>query len=289
MRSLDLFNLIILAAIWGSSFLFTRIAAPILGPVWLIEIRVLLASLVLLPWLWKLNLINELKQKIVPLFIVGCFNLAAPFLLFAFASLYLSSGFAAILNATTPLVGTVIAFVWLKEKLTFSRLLGLAIGFAGVVILVGWDRMLTSSSEFLAIAAGLLASAMYAVTGIYIKLYLSNVSPLTFAIGGQLSAAIAILPLVPFTIPLTFPNQAAIISTIALALLATSLAYILYFRSIKNIGPTKTFTVTYLIPIFAMLLGAIALDEEITRSMIFGCSLILFGTAIVFIRSSSKT
>ncbi|MGF1487886.1 MAG: DMT family transporter [Prochloraceae cyanobacterium] len=226
----DFLELLLLAAVWGASFLFMRIAAPEIGPVWLIETRVLLAGLALLLVSARLNLLNQIRSKFIPLFVVGCINSAIPFLLFAFASLYLSAGFNGILNATAPLFGTIIAFFWLKEKFTLNRIVGFAIGFAGVIVLVGLANQPTDRSFILAASGGLLAALMYAIASIYIKQNLSEVTPLVIATGSQLSAAIL--------------------------------------------------TVTYLIPLFAAVWGALVLAEPITRSMALGCGLILLGTAI---------
>lgn len=276
----DFLELLLLAAVWGASFLFMRIAAPEIGPVWLIETRVLLAGLALLLVSARLNLLNQIRSKFIPLFVVGCINSAIPFLLFAFASLYLSAGFNGILNATAPLFGTIIAFFWLKEKFTLNRIVGFAIGFAGVIVLVGLANQPTDRSFILAASGGLLAALMYAIASIYIKQNLSEVTPLVIATGSQLSAAIVILPLIPFTIPKALPSIAVIVAIAALGLFCTALAYILYFRLIKNIGATKALTVTYLIPLFAAVWGALVLAEPITRSMALGCGLILLGTAI---------
>jgi drug/metabolite transporter (DMT)-like permease len=214
------------------------------------------------------------------LLVLGCINAAIPFLLFAFASLSLPAGFNSILNATAPLFGTAIAFVWLKEKLTSSRAMGLALGFSGVVVLVGWKTPSVTLSFVLSIGAGLLASLMYAIAGVYTKKKLSGISPLVIATGSQLYAAILLLPAMPFTIPTTRPTTTVIVAVLTLALFSTAFANILYFRLIDTIGSTKALTVAYLIPLFAMVWGAIALAEPITDSMIWGCSLILLGTAI---------
>lgn len=280
MRLTDICELLLLAALWGGSFLFLRMSAPVLGPVWLIEIRVLIAGLALLLFFCRLNLIAEIRRKFLSLFVIGCINSAIPFLLLAFASLFLPAGFTSILNATTPLFGAIVAFVWLKEKLTFARMVGFALGFAGVVVLVGWRKTLLTPSFILAVSAGLLAALMYAIASSYIKQQLSDVSPLVVATGSQLGAAIFLLPLVPFTIP-TAPVTLSIVAIVfALGLLSTAWAYVLYFRLIKNLGATKALTVTYLIPLFAILWGAIALHEPITESMVWGGGLILSGTAI---------
>lgn len=280
MSIFNLLELLLLAAVWGASFLFMRIAAPILGPVLLIELRVLLAGLALLIFAIRLNLLVEIRRQLIPLFVVGCINSAIPFLLFAFASLFLPSGFTAILNATVPLFGTIIAFLWLREKLTLSGFLGLILGFAGVTVLVGWTNMPITPSFVFAIIAGLVAAWMYAIAALYLKQNLSGVSSIAIATGSQLSAAVVLLPITPFFLPTEFPSAFVIWVVVALALFSTAFAYILYFRLISNIGVSKALTVAYLIPLFAMLWGAIVLGESITLSMILGCGLILTGTAI---------
>jgi drug/metabolite transporter (DMT)-like permease len=130
------------------------------------------------------------------------------------------------------------------------------------------------------VLAGLLAALMYAIAAPYIKKYLIGVPPVVVTTGSQLGAAFFLLPALPFTIPQQIPSIAVVVAVIALALLSTVFAYILYLRLIKNIGSTKALTVAYLIPLFAILWGAIVLKEAITMSMILGCALILLGTAI---------
>jgi drug/metabolite transporter (DMT)-like permease len=280
MRVLDVVELLLLAALWGGSFLFMRMAAPVLGPVWLIEMRVLLAGLALLPILLRLNLWSEVRRIAVPLFVVGCINSALPFLFLAFASVSLPAGFTSILNATSPLFGTVVAAVWLKENLTISRTMGFILGFAGVTVLIGWKTFAATPTFFAAVGAGLMAALMYAIAAPYTKQQLSGVPPLVIATMSQLSAALFLLPALPFTVPKTAPAPIIMLSVIALALFSTAVAYILYFRLIQNVGSTKALTVTYLIPAFAMVWGAVILKEPVPSSMVLGCGLILLGTAI---------
>ncbi|MEL7510347.1 MAG: DMT family transporter [Cyanobacteria bacterium J06554_1] len=280
MKVSDIAELLLLAALWGGSFLFMRIAAPVLGPVWLIEFRVLLAGLVLLPVLARLGLLGELRRHLAPLFVVGCLNSATPFLLLAFASVSLPAGFTSILNGTAPLFGTVVASIWLHEKLTPARIAGLVLGFVGVVIVVGWKTIDTTPGSLIAIVAALLAALMYAIAAPYIKQTLADVPSLVATTGSQLGAALIIIPALPFTVPQQTPSARVVISVLALAVLSTVFAYILFFRLIQNIGSTKALTVTYLIPIFAMLWGAMVLQETVTSSMILGCGLVLLGTAI---------
>ncbi|MGF1481312.1 MAG: DMT family transporter [Cyanophyceae cyanobacterium] len=280
MRISDIAELLLLAALWGGSFLLMRIAAPVLGPVWLIEFRVLLAGLVLLPILVRAQLLPEVRRHLAPLVVVGWINSAIPFLLFAFASVFLPAGFTAILNATAPLFGTVVAVVWLQEKLTTSRLIGFVIGFIGVVILIGWRAVAATPNFFLAVLAGLGAAVLYAIAAPYAKRKLAAVPSLVVATVSQLGAALLLLPALPFTVPQQPLTADVVVAVIALALLSTALAYILYFRLISNLGSTKALTVAYLIPLFAMFWGAIILKETITVSMIVGCGLVLLGTAI---------
>ena len=276
----DIAELVLLAALWGGSFLLMRIAAPVLGPVWLIEFRVLLAGLILLPIVARRNLIGVMRENWMPLLVVSCLNSAAPFVLYAFASLSLPAGFTSILNATAPLFGTIVAAVWLQEKFAPPRLLGFGMGFAGVTILIGWQPVSATPAFALSVLAGLCAALMYALAAPFIKQALGGVSPLVVTTGSQLCAALLLLPALPFTVPHLTPSVDVVIATLVLALFSTALAYILYFRLIRNIGSTNALTVTYLIPVFAMIWGAIVLQEAVTLAMVLGCGLVLLGTAI---------
>nr|WP_315875455.1 DMT family transporter [Acaryochloris marina] len=257
-----------------------RIAAPVLGPIWLIECRVLFAGLALLPLLLRSQAWSMICANLKSLFIVGSINSALPFLLLAFASLSLPAGYTSIVNATAPLFGTLIATTWLHEKLTAARMVGLLSGFAGVVLLIGLQPMEITPVVIGSIVAGLLAAIMYAIAAPFAKRRLSGIPPLVIATMTQLSAAVALLPLLPFTLPAAMPSTTIMLAVLALAFFSTSLAYLLYFRLIQNIGASKALTVTYLVPIFAVLWGAVFLREAITVAMISGCCLILLGTAI---------
>ena len=280
MKLSDVIDLLLLATLWGGSFLFMRIAAPVIGPVWLIGLRVLLAGLTLLPLIWRQKLMPDLRKRAGTLLFVGIFNSAIPFLLFAYASVSLPAGFTAILNATAPLFGIVVATVWIQERLTFGRIAGFLLGFIGVVLLIGFRPFEATITFYLATGAGLLASVFYAFLAPYVSKNLKGVPSLVIAAGSQLGAAVFLLPLMPFTVPDEMPNALVIGSVLALAVLSTAVAYILYFRLIQNVGSSRALTVTYLIPIFAMIFGAIFLSEPITTSMMIGCALILLGTAV---------
>ena len=280
MKLSDWAELLLLSALWGGSFLCMRIAAPVLGPVWLIELRVLLAGLALLPLVARARMLQQLKANAKPLFIAGCLNSAIPFVLLAFASVSLPAGFTSILNAMSPLFGAMVAAVWLGERFTRLRLVGFVLGFAGVVALVGIGAVSATPAFFLAVASALGAAMMYAIAAPYIKRNLAGIPALASTTGSQLGAALLLLPALPFTVPGQPMTAAVIGAVLAIAFLCTAFAYILYFRLIQNVGSTKALTVTYLVPLFAMLWGALILDEAITLAMLLGCGLILMGTAI---------
>jgi drug/metabolite transporter (DMT)-like permease len=276
----DLMDLILLAALWGASFLFLRIAVPHFGAVPLIELRVAIGGLVLLPLLALRRGLPDLSAAIRPIFIVGVVNSALPFTLFAYATISLNAGFVSILNASAPLFGAIVAWFWLKDRLSPLRIVGLLIGFTGVVVLVWGKASFEAGGSGPAILASLLASLLYGTMVNYTKQRLAGVNSLAIACGSQLCAAVALLPLAIWWWPAELPDLRIWLSVIALGVGCTGIAFILYFRLIANAGPAKAIAVTFLIPVFGMLWGALFLDEETTIKMLAGCATILLGTAL---------
>ncbi len=274
----DRVDLLLLAAIWGASFLFMRVAAPEFGPIPLVEIRVAVAALVLSAVLAQRAGFGGMRGRLFPLGLVGAINSALPFSLFAYATLSLTAGFAAVLNATAPLFGALVAYVWLRESLAPIRLAGLVLGFVGVLTLV-WGR-LSFRGDRSAILAALLAALAYGIAAHYTKRRLSAAPPLVIATGSQIAAAVLLLPPALFYWPRHPPSLASWLCAIALGIVCTGLAYILYFRLIASAGPVRAIAVTYLIPVFGMLWGLLFLREPITLNMIAGCAVILLGTAV---------
>ena len=280
MKVRDVVDLVILSALWGASFLFMRIAVPEFGPVALACLRVAIASLVLLPVLALRADIGELRVHWKKLATVGTLNTAIPFILLPFATIYITGGFASILNATAPQFAAIIAWVWLSAALNVSRVIGLIIGFGGVIVLV-WNKVSPDMGGVsLAIIAAIVASMFYGIGANYTKKYMQGISPLAIATGSQLAATLVLLPgaiaLWPDG-PLSVRAWAAII---AMGIFSTGLAYVIYFRLIANVGPTSAITVTYLVPGFAVFWGAMILDEALTPNMVIGCAVILLGTAL---------
>lgn len=280
MRLRDAIDLLVLAAVWGASFLFMRIAAPEFGPVVLIQLRVAIAALFLLPIFIVRGQISELRIHWKKLGLIGAINSAIPFCLLAYSTLYLTGGFAAILNATAPLFGALIAWLWLADKLDGSRIAGLLVGFAGVIVLV-WNKVaFDAGGVSVAVFAAILASAFYGVGANYTKRHAGNLSSLAIATGSQLGAAIVLLPATVLLWPTGPISAQAWISVAIMGVASTGIAYILYFRLIANVGPAKAITVTYLIPAFAVFWGAVFINESVTTTMIYGCAIILIGTAL---------
>ncbi len=280
MRPRDVFELLLLAALWGASFLFLRVATPEFGPVALIEVRVALASAFLLPILIARSGTADLRNHWWPIFLVGLFNSALPFCLFAYSTLYVTGGFAAIINATSPLFGALVAWLWLGDRLDASRVVGLTIGFFGVVVLV-WNKISFGfEGASLAIPAAILGAALYGVAASYTKRYLSGVTPLALATGSQIAAVLLLLPGAIWLWPEAKVSASAWTATVIMGIACTAIALLLYFRLIANVGPAKAISVTYLIPGFAVLWGAMFLGEVLTLNMIVGCVVILLGTAL---------
>jgi len=279
--------LILLAALWGGSFLFMRIAAPVLGPVWLIALRVLIAGLVLLPLLLQRRQLRLLREYGGRLLWVGFVSSALPFTLLAYSSLELTAGLTSILNATVPIFAVLIGMAIYAEARDMRRLAGVALGFVGVLVLVGLPQAGTSP-PILSVATGLAAAVSYVFGANFAKRRLSQVPTIVFVTGSQLGAAVFLLPLMPFFPPPATPDALVVAAVLALAVLSTALAFVIYFQLIREVGPTRTLTVTYLIPVFAFAWGALLLDEQITLGVLFGGALVLSGVALANSRRSTR-
>ncbi|TAG83964.1 MAG: EamA/RhaT family transporter [Betaproteobacteria bacterium] len=282
MKPRDLFDFVLLAALWGASFLFIRVGAPEFGPITLIGLRVLIAAICLWPLLWLMqrNSTNVMRSHAMPLAVVGVTNSALPFCLLAFASLSLTAGFTSLINASVPLWAALIGLVWLRASMNGAQWFGLALGVVGMVILT-WGKVdFKPGGSGVAILAGLIATCSYGFSTHYAKRRLTAVPPLGVATGSQTAAAIVLLPLTAWFWPQANPSVGAWVSLILLGTFSTALAYILYFRLIAGLGGQKASTVTFLIPVFASLWGWVFLGETVTRTMLVGGSVVLLGTAL---------
>lgn len=280
MTNRDRTDLLLLAALWGSSFLFMRIAVPDFGAFALAEVRIAVAAVFLLAvvaWRGRLGALAGVGRQLT---FLGAINSAIPFTLFAYAAYTITAGTAAVMNASAPLFGALVAYFWLKDKLTPARVTGLAIGFGGVLLLL-WDKAsFNGSNAAWALAATLVASLAYGIAANYAKERLGGTDPTVNAAGSLVAATLLLLPLAIVFWPASNPSLLSWISVIALGIACTGVAYFLYFRLIASAGPARAIAVTYLVPVFGMLWGAIFLDESVTTGMIVSCAVIFLGTAL---------
>jgi len=284
MRPRDIADLLLLAALWGASFLFMRLAVPHFGALPLAALRVAGAALLLLALLAARSGLAGMRAHWQPIAWIGITNSALPFLGFSIAAMSIPAGLSSILYATSPMFGALISLAWLREPSHVSRLTGLGIGFVGVVLLA-------SDAKGAAVAAGgpgtglaivlcLAASLLYGFSACFARRYLAGVEPLAVATGSQLSATLALALPAAWAWPAAAPSGSAWLAVLALALFCTGIAYVLYFRLIARIGPARAIAVTFLVPAFAMLWAGVFLGEAVTPGMLALCALILLGTSL---------
>lgn len=281
----DFGELMVLGAVWGASFLFMRWSAPEFGTLSLAWLRVSGGALFLLPiLLWRQGRapLAQMQALWRPMLVIGLVNSAAPFALFAYALQHLPAGAASILNATVPMWTALVAWVWIAQTPTALRVLGLLLGFVGVVLLVQARGAGAQAGELhlLGALACLLATLNYAVAAIGTQRWLGGLSPLAVATGSQLSAAAWLLLPGLLAWPAQWPGARSWLALLGLAVLCTGLAYLLYFRLFARVGASKAVTVTFLIPLFAIVWGALFLGERLSASMLGGGLLVLAGTAL---------
>jgi drug/metabolite transporter (DMT)-like permease len=274
----ELARLLTLAGLWGGSFAFIRVAVPSIGPFWLAFLRVALAFGALFALALAKRNVPRLLDRWRDYFVIGAVNSAFPFALYCFAEEYVTASTAAILNATSPFFGAIVAALWLKEPLTLRQLGGMTLGLAGVALLVGWEREVLSGMALVAMLACLGAALCYGFASVYAKARMSGVPSASIALYSQLTAAVVLVPAVVASPVPALPSFVVIANVLALALASTALAYLLYFRLIATIGPARALTVTFLIPLFGVLWGVVFLGEPIAANTLSACALILAGT-----------
>ena len=280
MEPKHLIQLLTLAAIWGGSFLFMRIGVPVFGPAFLITLRVFIAAVILgLAGLWlrkRLDFARHWQHFLI----IGFLNSALPSLLFAYAAQSLSASLLSILNATSALWGAIISAVWLRVPITRPIALGLCCGLFGVVLLVGNGVALSGGAAWLPIAAGLIAPFCYAVASTYTKAFPSATTPFANTQGSMWMAGLVCLPVLFFVPIRQTPQVGDWAALVALGVFCTGVAYLMYFRLIQDVGPTKALSVTFLIPVFGVLWGALFLDEAIGWDKLSGGMLVLVGISL---------
>jgi drug/metabolite transporter (DMT)-like permease len=280
----SLIDFLMLAALWGASFLFMRMATVEFGAIPTAAVRVAIAAAFLLPLvLWR-GLGPELRRNWKPVFTIGLINSGIPFALFSFALLSITTGLSAVLNATVPLFGALIAWLWLKDRPTSSRVLGLAIGFCGVAMLA-WDKAsfkpdASGHAPGWAVLACLAACVFYGIAASATKRYLGGLPALVTATGSQLGASLGLALPALWLWPARMPGPRAWLAVLALGVLCTGIAYVLYFRLIEAAGPARALAVTFVVPVFAVFYGTLFLDEAVTGWMLLCAAVIVAGTSL---------
>jgi len=277
-------DFLLLSAIWGASFLFMRIAVVDFGALPTAAMRVAVAAVFLFPLVWMRGLLPLLRQHWKKIFLIGALNSGLPFALYCFALLSISTGLSAILNATVPLFGALVAWAWLRDRPTPTRLLGLAVGFAGVALLA-WDKAsfkpdASGIAPAWAVLACLLACLFYGIAASATKRHLGGLPPLVTAAGSQIGATLVLALPALWLRPAALPGVHAWLALLAVGTICTGLAYVIYFRLIEAVGPARSLAVTFVVPVFAILYGALFLGEAVTGWMLLCAAVIVLGTAL---------
>lgn len=274
-------RLLLLAAIWGASFLFMRIAAPSLGALWVAEIRVVIAAAVIAAaalWLRRPLAMGRYWRHYL---VLGFFNSALPFFLIAFASRHLTASLLAVLNSTVPLFAAVLTAIHDRRLPAVSAMSGLLVGAIGVAIIAGFDPQMAAGAPLGALAAALAASCAYGLAALIGRSLQRERDPVSSALGSLCASIVLLTPALPLATVPGDPDALAIGAALALGVLCTGIAFLIFFRLIAEIGPTSALTVTFLIPLFGILWGALFLGEPVGWHTLGGGILVLLGTALV--------
>lgn len=288
MRTSDYGRLLALAAIWGASFLFMRIAAPAFGSVNTTFLRVFFALVGLAAMLLLLRTPMQFQGKLKSIMVLGIINSGVPFLMYAVAALWLPAGYSAILNATTPLMGALIGFSFFSETLTLRKWAGVMLGLVGIGLITTTGEVDLSGQLAIGVLACLIATACYGCAGFLTRRWVTERGSLDaklVAFGSQIGAVLFLLPFFGYTLAtgpaVDWAQPGVWASVLAVGFLCTAFAYLLYFRLIADIGPLRSLTVTFLIPPFGILWGYLVLGETLTGGFVFGGAVVCLAVWLV--------
>ena len=267
----------ILGAVWGSAFMFIKIATPELGPIALVNIRLAVAGLIFIPFLLQQKYLKHFRSNLKNILVLSVINTALPFSLFAYASLESSSNMLSILNGTTAIMAVVISTIWLKIRLNFFQIMGVFIGLFGIVVLANPENVYISMK---ATIFCLSAAFCYALSANYIQKFAYKTNTIVLIGWSLVIASVLLLPITFFNLPSQLPSNNVIFSILWLGVISTGVAFLGYVRLIEKVGAVKTATVAYFIPVFGVIWGYVFLGEPITLQILIGMILILIG--IVF-------
>ncbi|MFO1515420.1 MAG: DMT family transporter [Lysobacterales bacterium] len=277
-------RLLLLAMIWGSSFLFQRVAVPEVGTGVTAGGRIALAAVALWLLLAALRRPLQWRRHWREYVICGALNSALPFVCFAFAAKYLPAGYSAVLNAMVPMFTVLLAWATTQLRPSLSKLAGVVLGLLGVGVLARFGAVAPSAATVAAFAAGLVAALCYALAALRMRAEFRDNDPLAVATGTQIGSTFLLLPWLVATFPTSLPSQAALGALLMLGLVCTALAYALYFWLLRDAGSERAVTVTLLVPVFAQLWGLVFLHEPIGTASLVGLGLVLLAMALVFER-----
>ncbi|MFQ2729548.1 DMT family transporter [Aeromonas caviae] len=288
MRTSDYVRLLVLAAIWGASFLFMRIAAPAFGSVNTTFLRVFFALIGLAAMLLLLRTPMRFQGKLKSAMVLGIINSGVPFLMYAIAALWLPAGYSAILNATTPLMGALIGFSFFSETLTWRKWAGVMLGLVGIGLITTTGEVDLSGQLAIGVLACLIATACYGCAGFLTRRWVTERGGLDaklVAFGSQIGAVLFLLPFFGYTLAtghaVDWAQPGVWASVLAVGFFCTAFAYLLYFRLIADIGPLRSLTVTFLIPPFGILWGYLVLGETLTGGFVFGGAVVCLAVWLV--------
>ncbi|MDC1161205.1 DMT family transporter [Gammaproteobacteria bacterium] len=266
--------LILLGAVWGSAFMFIKISADDFGPILLVNLRLLLAGALFLPFLLQKKYLAYFKSHFSGILILGIFSNAFPFTMFSYASLGATSNMLGILNGTTAFMTMVVAYFWLKESITPKQIFGIILGFLGILVLV---NPANGSATIGASGFALVGALSYSFSGVYIQKYQLNANKFVLIGWAMLFGGLFLTPLSFFNLPDQMPGNNAIAALLWLGIVSTGIAYLGYIRLIEQIGAVRTSTVTYLLPVFSIIWGSIFLQEKITWIIFGGFIFVMIG------------
>ena len=269
--------LLLLSAIWGSSFLFIKLGVDVLEPSVVVLGRLVIGALFLLALLPGRGGLAPLRGHLRPLVVLGALNNALPFWLLGFAETRLDSGLTAVIQAAAPIFTVILASrMDVSQRVTGTRLIGVGLGFVGVALLVG----VQSGGNVIAAIAVLGVACCYAISVLYAGRTVRALPPLQVSLGQLACAAVLMAPFGLAQLPGTMPAAKVWLAVIALGVLGSGIAYLLYFAIIASAGASRAILVTYLVPAFALAYGAVFLDEAVTATALAGLGLVLAGTAL---------
>ena len=266
--------LILLGAVWGSAFMFIKISADDFGPILLVNLRLLLAGALFLPFLLRKKYLAYFKSHFPGIFILAIFSNAFPFTMFSYASLGATSNMLGILNGTTAFMTMAVAYFWLKESISLKQMFGIILGFLGILVLV---NPANGSATLGASGFALVGALSYSFSGVYIQKYQLNANKFVLIGWAMLFGGLLLTPLSFFNLPDQMPDNNAIAALMWLGIVSTGIAYLGYIRLIEQIGAVRTSTVTYLLPVFSIIWGSIFLQEKITWIIFGGFIFVMIG------------